>query len=945
MASTWELTHGVTTKTLAAWGVSLVDAEMTSQAPDVVTLELVTSGDSSVIELPDGTTSPGWAYLDNVTILKDSAQWFKGRVTRVPRFVSGDSERLAYEISGPWFDLESITYQQDTAERATGTAIEDPVTSHKTPAVVLGQRWTTPGVDAVQITTGAQIGDILDYALTEVSTFQKGTIDSGFLFPPVQATSITCADAIRQLLRLHPGWVAWFDYTTTPPTLHIRGPSGQTAASVPFTSATEINGGLQIHSRDDLVPSYVRIVYPQVTEVDGKAQRGEPVVDKYPAAGTGELRALHYHIDLERGSATTQRARIETRNLPAPKLVWDEDNDDWEINANFNADVDDESAWTAELKARIKEALPWLHDTDDNNWGILNNSWGQRLNNPVNTDDFPDEDGDGEPDNDEVVTQLYTDPPNPERVLPNEVVSGHIDPWIKEEDIHLKEAMLLCRVVIVWTDDATRNHDSVVRRFPEPWVDNAGNAYNGREVTFRVRATNASTRTYERLVSYEEPETPPDGVAQAVHDALSTLQYEGSLTLQKDEVDSTVGMGMKLNITGAGAGGTAWATMASPIQSYRPDIDNGRMSVTFGPPEHLSPQDFIELLRFVKLNPVSYVSEKERGEAQLGGNVPLSEGSYKGPEERSDNTALNPHPFKIKITKDVGAATYRVHMQPGIVWVDKLSGTTTTQNELHPEMDGTALNAATPPSKTITATDTVCWVKLTKNASTFVITDADIEFGASKPADTTTEKYRTIATLDPTGSDPTAENIVKENFYVPSGATGDYTFDFERPDSYDAAHLPSTAVPTDVELDFNNGKIINEEASNTLKLWDLEDYMEQEIAFIGGITFSSGAAPDGCVQIQLSEWSGKFLVRKGSASEVDDSNVQNVVDCSWKTLEYAKAVTVSDSGSCVDITPEHVKIEVPARASAGATAVSTTTSSHTATGTTYQAEKCGGGGP
>jgi len=56
-----------------------------------------------------------------------------------------------------------------------------------------------------------------------------GTIDCGQVFPKTRASTLSCAEAITQILRgFFPATVPWFNYATTPPTLNIRDQSNLT---------------------------------------------------------------------------------------------------------------------------------------------------------------------------------------------------------------------------------------------------------------------------------------------------------------------------------------------------------------------------------------------------------------------------------------------------------------------------------------------------------------------------------------------------------------------------------------------------------------------------------------------------------------------------------------------------------------------------------------------
>lgn len=106
--------------------------------------------------------------------------------------------------------------------------------------------------------------------------------------------------------------------------------------------------------------------------------------------------------------------------------------------------------------------------------------------------------------------------------------------------------------------------------------------------------TDARNGTYRRLTSMVPSDPIPTGVAAKLYAQLSILHFEGSVSIVEGEPADTLRPGKVLNLTG---GRAEWATMRAQIQQVEEDIDAGRTTARFGPPEHLTPQDFAELIR------------------------------------------------------------------------------------------------------------------------------------------------------------------------------------------------------------------------------------------------------------------------------------------------------------------------------------------------------------
>lgn len=92
----------------------------------------------------------------------------------------------------------------------------------------------------------------------------------------------------------------------------------------------------------------------------------------------------------------------------------------------------------------------------------------------------------------------------------------------------------------------------------------------------------------------------PSGLAEDYFNSLSTLPWEGTITLKEVDPTGLLAVGNVLNIEG---GKTAWETMAAVIQSVRIDIAARITEARFGPASQLGPQDFLDQVRFQRGGP------------------------------------------------------------------------------------------------------------------------------------------------------------------------------------------------------------------------------------------------------------------------------------------------------------------------------------------------------
>lgn len=155
------------------------------------------------------------------------------------------------------------------------------------------------------------------------------------------------------------------------------------------------------------------------------------------------------------------------------------------------------------------------------------------------------------------------------KTLDKELVRGAVQPWQDE----------IAETVTLW---ATVSYTSA-----------EGDVYADRRIAVTLTLTDAETGIYSFLQSRQAAEDVPSGLADQVYAAVSHLYYEGKISFVGD-TPPYIGTspGIVLNLTG---GLSAWETMASPIQSVEHDIDTGTTTISFGPPEHLGPQDLCQL--------------------------------------------------------------------------------------------------------------------------------------------------------------------------------------------------------------------------------------------------------------------------------------------------------------------------------------------------------------
>ncbi|HZQ46822.1 MAG TPA: hypothetical protein VFC07_07425 [Verrucomicrobiae bacterium] len=230
----WTLEYNGVEKTLADFGLAQVRRTLVSQGIDELTFRAVGAAADAAPLFPYKATVTLWRdrQRDSQGDWSGGTTWFQGLVTQVPRNGSLDAESMAYKVSGPWWYLENLVFLQAYQQILLGVGappgnpvIGSGVSSH----LFMNLDSLAPVGPTLQVgklTTGQQILAALDWCLApflDANTtppFQIGRITPGVDVPIDEVRDITCAEVIHKMLRWSPDAVAYFDYTTMPPTFN-----------------------------------------------------------------------------------------------------------------------------------------------------------------------------------------------------------------------------------------------------------------------------------------------------------------------------------------------------------------------------------------------------------------------------------------------------------------------------------------------------------------------------------------------------------------------------------------------------------------------------------------------------------------------------------------------------------------------------------------------------
>ena len=291
LSDLWTLASGGTILSAAQAGVTEILRRRATQSTETCTLRATGRAFDA---------APLFAHGSTVTVRRGGTPWFVGRVTGTPGSGDGASEESAYALSGSWWYLENLVCQQSWSLRggaATGTLSR----------LVLGQR-----LDGTRLTSGQVLAETLQYAIDAGAPFALGVIEPAAFLPLDELRDVTCAEAIRKILRWHPDCVAWFDHATAPlPTFHCRARANLAATTLtvgqPPLAAVD-----SLTARPDLALPAVVLHY--------EANDGDTLdvlTDAAPAGATGrEFGALVATIP----AGTNPRTNDSTSSAASPLL-------------------------------------------------------------------------------------------------------------------------------------------------------------------------------------------------------------------------------------------------------------------------------------------------------------------------------------------------------------------------------------------------------------------------------------------------------------------------------------------------------------------------------------------------------------------------------------------------------------------------------------------------
>jgi hypothetical protein len=557
--------------------------------------------------------TPGFGYGDTVILRRDSTVVFQGKVTSTPISGSGSREGQAVICGDAWDDLENTIYQEEWGTGGTPSTV-------LLPKAVLGIGKKSGAY--ARLTVGEMITLIVNYAISQGVAITMGTVPAGELMIPSEVSNSSCAELIRECLKLHPDWIPYLSHASTPPIFNVTqaGAEGAAAATIPLTGGSVTD--FSVVYRSDMRPEAVRIVYEMAGEIDGEVYR-KIRIDKYPSGGPdGGPRVISATIPLAGMQMQVQKNRVQSRPLPA------------------------EGAAQADLEAYIKEKFPQIAHIDNDDLRVA--VW--ELDLVDETLAFPPEIS---PQAERMIFDDIAD-------VTRELVRGTIEDWMRR-----KVGQVAVRLKVEGRPTLPQADKDLIAALPEYMT---------------ITGTDALTKTYKGLTQWVAEDDFPAGLAQATYEGIiASMSWEGSATLVDEDCGSFGYHGRIIKLTG---GDEAWANMTAPVHTVDMDILSGTTRISFGPHPYLAPADFLELQRILRFRPIRWWTKEERGADQFGGeNLPSAAGDTVAPFETPKTTLLPPAPalqqFQVgRPFYDIGETKWKVRVLAGMVLtIDPAPGT------------------------------------------------------------------------------------------------------------------------------------------------------------------------------------------------------------------------------------------------------------------------------
>ncbi len=265
------------------------------------------------------------------TFALNGVPFFVGRCDHAEADGVGSSQATTYNFSGPWKDMEQLSYE---ATFMFGTS-----------AVSLGKIVLFPMVNGVKTTSAAQtLADLIAQAAAEGANIQLGDISALAalnLYPPKYEAGRDplITDLIKQVMLWAPDLMDWIDYSVSPPSFNVASRTAATVLNLTFGQLPLVS--VNLNPRYDLLTRGVVVKYVYTNQ--GATDTSTPDLNFIiqSAGATSGRRVVRQTFELDPGDyKAPQRMDLTSLTMPtvfdAPTAYWW-----WQFKLPFLYDVDE----------------------------------------------------------------------------------------------------------------------------------------------------------------------------------------------------------------------------------------------------------------------------------------------------------------------------------------------------------------------------------------------------------------------------------------------------------------------------------------------------------------------------------------------------------------------------------------------------------------------------
>lgn len=520
----------------------------------------------------------------------------------------------SYQFDDEWYFLDHCPFYQTWVRSAGNLPFTNIVLFQPNPGQVY-----LPAPVQDTITTGQQITDILNWAILMGANLQIGEIDPDIYEPWYPIQSLKCGDAIRHCLKLHPDCFTEIDYSTTPPTFHVRQRSNLIAVTLPY-AFTDASGrrhtATDIQPRPELQPTRVGLffrvmsnegvistpmdIYPNSNlSVQGPVIAGQIVggaAAPYTVGGTPIKGTAMANINsataavIQVGAPPGLRALDFAMDLQGPRIS--------EVSSEITTTAFDPTnkAWWRKKVPSLRQLSQGGNIPNDGGTGAI--AFLSTTINGGGATDITVQDDSGNPINVSGGNYAF-------ELLPDSAPMAWMNASVGGS-LEVIEATVTAH--FSYTRQKSVGSGTLNMSVPNDHVHHV-----------RVKLTNSASVSATFSQPTSTGEAIPTGLAQSVYASLATLQYSFTHTIVEKPFNGWLKPGKHAINLGGSEAAPEWAAMNATLQQseYKMHLDGAgntfdNFTIQCGPVDHLEPGQLVQLFNVFANRDLTKLDPNER---------------------------------------------------------------------------------------------------------------------------------------------------------------------------------------------------------------------------------------------------------------------------------------------------------------------------------------------